>query len=232
MEGHERRQGFSLQDPLAKRRSPESGSSASNQLQEDSGSTSSFSGATPGIRSMGASTMLAGSSSASSRNGEIHERRTRQRITTTTHREDLVSSAPTATEQRGQNPGGFNSQQGEHQMQGSHLQGNPTPYRGQIIIIPDSALEGRIPQVDDPRIRTRLTSEVCFSFYFFWTSIFCITSLNYFVLESQPPLNSSPLITTWVKSQGQHMWFVRLPYLKFFIFYLYFFTLDLHFLAN
>ena len=155
MEGDEHRLGSLPHDQSGKRRSRDSGFSSSNQQQGESSSNCSINSATPGVQRMGASSVLAGPSLAA-RTGEIHERRTRQR-TSTALGENSGSSAPTAPEQRGQHSGGLNAEQDPHLQEI-----NPTPNRGHIIIIPDSALEGRVPQVlGDPRIRTRLTSEVC-----------------------------------------------------------------------
>ena len=164
MEGNERRQGSNPHDPSVKRRSPDSGLSSSDRLQEESMSSSSFDSATPGVQRMQTSNMLAGSSSAAG-TGEIFERRIRQR--TIPNPENLVSSAPIAPEQRGQHSGELNTEQGGQQnnrslqLRGSLPQRDPTRNPGWIIIIPDTALAGRVPQVGDPRVRTRLISEVC-----------------------------------------------------------------------
>ncbi|RVW55369.1 putative E3 ubiquitin-protein ligase HIP1 [Vitis vinifera] len=163
MEGNERRQGSNPHDPSVKRRSPDSGLSSSDRLQEESMSSSSFDSATPGVQRMQTSNMLAGSSSAAG-TGEIFERRIRQR--TIPNPENLVSSAPIAPEQRGQHSGELNTEQGGQQnnrslqLRGSLPQRDPTRNPGWIIIIPDTALAGRVPQVGDPRVRTRLISEV------------------------------------------------------------------------
>ncbi|RVW55371.1 hypothetical protein CK203_078423 [Vitis vinifera] len=65
--------------------------------------------------------------------GEVLERRIRQR-SANPDRENLISAAPIAPEDITRNP-------------------------GRIVIIPDTALGGDVPQVDDPWIRSSLISE-------------------------------------------------------------------------
>nr|CAN72494.1 hypothetical protein VITISV_037014 [Vitis vinifera] len=164
MEGDERRQGPSHIDRSLKRSASESGlSSSGRQREESTSNTSSNSTATPGVGMGELSSMLAGPSSAAG-TGEILERILRRR-TNPPNQQDLE---PTAPEQRRQHSGGSNTEQAGQQnnsfwqSRSSLWQRDPTQNPGQVVIILDAALAqgGGIPQVNDPRIRSRLISEV------------------------------------------------------------------------
>ena len=164
MEGDEGRQGSSPHNLSLKKRPPDGGLSSSNEMQEESMSSSSFNSATPGVQRMEASIMIAGPISAAG-TGEVLERRIRQR-SANPDRENLISAAPIAPELREQHSGWLNTEQGEQQynhslqFHGSHWQRDITRNPGRIVIIPDTALGGDVPQVDDPWIRSSLISEV------------------------------------------------------------------------
>ena len=161
MEGDRGRQGQNPNDRSLKRSASESSlSSSSNRLREES-ALSSNSAATPELGAEELPSMWAAADST----GEFLERILRQR-TDPPSLEDLV---PSGMEQMGPILGGSSSEQAglqnssSWQSGGSVWQTDLTQNPGQVVIVLDTALaqSGGIPQANDPRLRSRLISEVC-----------------------------------------------------------------------
>lgn len=167
MEGDGRRQGPSNHGRPLKRSASDSSLSSSNGT------------GTGGLGGEELSSLLAvagaGAGAAANSAGQLLDRILRQRTNPPTpnqqdlvpNQQDLVPNPPDQQEQQWEQHyfGGLNDDQSISLWQsgGSLWQADLTLNLGQVVIVLDSALaqSGGIPQVNDPRLRSRLISEVC-----------------------------------------------------------------------